>query len=400
MAELIVSDMLRRVAPSPTVAITQKARELRAEGRDVIALSVGEPDFDTPDHIKLAARDAIDRGETNYTAVDGLPALKRAIMAKFERDNGLTFTPEECVATSGGKYLIYAALMATLNPGDEVIVPAPYWVSYPDLVRMTGAEPKIVPAPAEQGFILDPETLKKAITKKTRWLILNSPSNPTGAVYTRKDLEAIADVLRSHPHVWLMTDDLYEHVLFDAEFFTLPQIAPDLKDRTLIVNGVSKAYAMTGWRLGFGAGPAALMKEITKLLGQTTTNPSSISQWAAVAALNGPHDFLKPRNEAFRSRRDKLVAGLNNIAGISCLTPEGAFYVYPSCADLMGRKYNGKKLKSDLDFAEALLEDQAVAVVPGTAFGLGPHFRISYATSQAELDDAVSRLAAFVAKLS
>lgn len=399
MADLILSDTLKRVAPSPTMAITQKARDLKAQGKDVIALSSGEPDFDTPDHVKDAAIKAIRDGDTNYTAVDGTTALKEAIVNKFKRDNQLDYRTDEVIATSGGKFLIYGALMATLNAGDEVIIPAPYWVSYPDMVRMAGGEPVVLETTGAEGFVPSAEALERMITPRTRWLILNFPNNPSGATITPEKLEKIAEVLRRHPHVWVMTDDIYEHIVYDGQAVTLPTIAGDLKDRTLIVNGASKAYAMTGWRLGFGAGPAALVAAVRKLLGQTTSNPCSITQAAGVAALNGEHDFLKPRNDAFHQRRDKMVAALNDMPGVSCATPEGAFYLFPSCAGALGKSYKGKTLSTDMEFAEALLEAEAVAVVPGTAFGSPGHFRLSYATSDTALDEAAIRMKRFFENL-
>lgn len=394
---LILSQTLEQVAPSPTLAMTQRAREMKAQGRDVLGLSAGEPDFDTPAHINAAAINAIEEGETRYTAVDGIPALKTAICAKFKRDNGLDYAPDQVVASTGGKYVLYAALMATLNSGNEVIVPAPYWVSYPDMVKLAGGTPVIVPAPASQGFVMSPDQLAAAITPKTRWLILNSPSNPTGAVYTADQLNGLAEVLRAHPHVWVMADDIYEHITFDVGFETLAAIAPDLKDRILIVNGASKAYAMTGWRLGFGAGPQPLIKAMTKMIGQSTGNPSSITQHAGVAALNGDHTFLDGWRSAYRRRRDLVVAAMNDIAGIECAVPQGAFYVYPSCEGVLGRTLNGKTIHTDLDFADGLLEAEGVAVVPGTAFGLSPHFRISYATSDEVLTEACARIARYCA---
>ncbi len=390
----ILASRLKRIKPSPTIAVTQKARELQAAGRDVIGLGAGEPDFDTPDHIKDAAAKAMAAGDTKYTAVDGTPALKKAICAKFSRENGLTYTPDQITVGNGGKQVLYNALMATLNPGDEVIIPAPYWVSYPDMVLLAEGEPVAVECPADKGFKLQPEDLEKAITPRTKWLILNSPSNPTGAAYTRDEMKALTDVLLRHPQVWVMSDDMYEHLLYDGVVFATPaQVEPKLYDRTLTVNGVSKAYAMTGWRIGYAGGPKDVIKAIAMMQSQSTSNPSSISQAAAVEALNGPQEFLKERAEAFRQRRDLVVSMLNQATGIQCHKPEGAFYVYPSCAGCIGKTTpDGKTINTDEDFVTYLLESEGVAVVQGSAFGLAPFFRISYATSTEALEEACRRI--------
>ena len=394
------SRALSRVKPSATLAADAKARELKAQGRDVIGLAAGEPDFDTPDNIKEAAIKAIRDGKTKYTNVDGIPELKEAICAKFQRENGLSYKPGQINVSPGGKPVIYNAMVATLNPGDEVVIPAPYWVSYPDMVLLAGGEPKFV-ATTAPSFKLDPAALDAAITPKTRWLILNSPSNPSGAAYTRDELRALADVLLKHPHVWILTDDMYEHLVFDDfEFSTIAQVEPALYDRTLTMNGVSKAYAMTGWRIGFAGGPEPLINLMRKVMSQTTSNPASISQYAAVEALNGPQDFIKPNQKLFQGRRDLVVSMLNQAKGIQCPTPEGAFYVYPSCEGLIGKKApSGKVIQSDGDFATELLEAEGVAVVMGTAFGLAPFFRISYATSNAVLEEACSRIQRFCASV-
>jgi len=396
------SDALARIAPSPTLAITQLARDLKAKGRDIISLSAGEPDFDTPDHVKEAAIAAIRRGETKYTAVDGITELKEAVAAKFRRDNNLSYSLSAISVAPGGKAVIYNALMASLNPGDEVVIPAPYWVSYPDMVRLAGGTPVIVKATQGDGFRLRPEALDAAITPKTKWFIFNAPSNPTGAAYDRPSLKALADVLLRHPQVMVMTDDIYEHILYDDRTFaTIAEVEPGLFDRTLTVNGASKAYAMTGWRLGYAGGPQALVAAMAKVMSQSTTNPCSISQWAAVAALNGDHSFLAERNAAFAARRDRVVTMLNDAPGISCLTPEGAFYVYPSCAGVIGKKTPaGRVIATDEDFASALLDAEGVAVVFGSAFGLAPHFRISYAAAMSALEDACRRIQRFCASLS
>ena len=391
---------LRRVKPSQTLAVSAKARELKRQGRDVISLGAGEPDFDTPENVKAAAIAAIQRGETKYTDVDGIPELKAAICAKFKRENGLDYKPSQINVSPGGKPVIFNALMATLSPGDEVIVPAPYWVSYPDMVLLAGGEPVEVVAGLETGFKLTPEQLDSAITPKTKWLILNSPSNPTGAAYTREELAALGAVLERHPQVWVLTDDMYEHLTYEGEFVTLLQAAPQLYDRTLTVNGVSKAYAMTGWRIGYAGGPEALIKAMGKVEGQSTSNPCSIAQWAAVEALNGPQDFMGERLKVFRDRRDLVVSMLNQANGVKCSTPEGAFYVYPSIAGLIGKSTpDGKAIETDEAFAAALLEDEGVAVVHGAAFGLSPFFRISYATSTEVLEDACARIQRFCAGL-
>jgi len=395
------SSALARVQPSATIAVSAKARALKAAGRDIISLGAGEPDFDTPDNVKAAAIAAIQRGETKYTDADGMPELKAAICAKFARENGLTYTPSQIHVAPGGKPVIFNALVATLNPGDEVIVPAPYWVSYPDMVLLAGGEPVAVTGLEADGFKLRPEVLEGAITPRTKWLILNSPSNPTGAAYTRAELEALADVLRRHPHVWVLTDDMYGHLLYgDFEYTTIAQIAPDLYERTLTVNGVSKAYAMTGWRIGYAGGPKPLIDLMRKVASQTTSNPSSISQWAAVEALNGPQDFIAERGAAFEKRRDLVVSMLNQASGIRCPNPEGAFYVYPSIEGLIGRTApDGTVVDTDEAFASALLEAEGVAVVHGEAFGMSPYFRISYATSEAVLEDACARIQRFCASL-
>jgi len=391
------SAALRRIAPSATIAISAKARALKAAGRDVIALSAGEPDFDTPDNIKEAGIAAIRAGKTKYTDPDGMPELKAAICAKFKRENGLDYKPSQVHVAPGGKPVIYNALVATLNPGDEVIIPAPYWVSYPDMVLLAGGTPVCVETTAQSGFKLTPDALEMAITPNSRWLIINSPSNPSGGAYSRAELQALADVLLRHPHVWVLTDDMYEHLVFDDfEFTTIAQVEPRLYDRTLTMNGVSKAYAMTGWRIGYAAGPEPLIKAMAKMISQTTSNPSSVSQWAALEALNGTQDFIKPNARLFQERRDLVVSMLNQATGIHCPTPEGAFYVYPSCAGLIGKTApSGKVIESDEDFAVELLETEGVAVVHGAAFGLSPFFRISYATSNDVLEDACSRIQRF-----
>ncbi len=391
----VLAQRLGRIKPSATIAVSSKARELKAAGRDVIGLGAGEPDFDTPDNIKAAAIAAINAGDTKYTAVDGTPALKQAIQAKFKRDNDLDYALDEITVGTGGKQVLYNALMATLNPGDEVIVPAPYWVSYPEMVALAEGEAVPVACSSNTGFKLLPEMLEAAITPKSKWLILNSPSNPTGAAYTAAELEALADVLRAHPQVWTLTDDMYEHLVYDNfQYTTIAQVAPDLKDRTLTMNGVSKAYSMTGWRIGFGGGPKALIKAMGTIQSQSTSNPSSISQAAAVEALNGTQDFIEPNNDLFKSRRDLVVEGLNKCKGLHCPTPEGAFYVFPSCAGCIGKTTpEGKVIETDLDFVTYLLESEGVAVVHGSAFGLAPHFRVSYATSSELLAEACQRIA-------
>lgn len=401
MIEFASSAALDRVKPSPTLAVTQKARELKARGFDIISLGAGEPDFDTPDHVKEAAIAAIRRGETKYTAVDGIPELKEAVAAKFRRDNALTYKTSQISVAPGGKAIIFNALLATLNPGDEVVIPAPYWVSYPDMALIAGGEPVFVNTRAEDGFLLRPEDLERAITPRTRWLILNSPSNPTGAAYDRETLKGLAEVLLLHPQVMILTDDMYEHIVYDGfEFATIAAVEPALYARTLTVNGASKAYAMTGWRIGYAGGPEALIKAMAKVMSQSTSNPCSISQWASVAALNGDHGFLAERNAAFRDRRDMVVAMLNEANGLACATPQGAFYVYPSCAGAIGKRApSGKRIENDEDFAAELLADEAVAVVFGAAFGLSPFFRISYAAAKSELEEACRRIQRFCAEL-
>ena len=396
-----LSDALKRVKPSATIAVTQKARELKAAGRDVISLGAGEPDFDTPEAIKQAAIAAIEAGDTKYTAVDGTPALKQAIVEKFARENGLTYGVDQISVSNGGKQVLYNALMATLNPGDEVLIPTPYWVSYPDMVALAGGTPKTVETTLEDNFKLTADALEAAITDQTKWLIFNSPSNPSGAAYTKGELKALTDVLVKYPHVWIMTDDMYEHLVYDGfEFATIAQVEPKLIDRTLTVNGVSKAYAMTGWRIGYAGGPQELIKAMAKIQSQSTSNPSSISQAAAVAALNGPQDFIAERAAVFKDRRDLVVSMLNQADGLSCPTPEGAFYVYPSCAGTIGKKTeSGVEITSDEDFARELLEAEGVAVVHGEAFGLSPHFRISYATSTEALEEACTRIQRFCGSL-
>jgi aspartate aminotransferase len=396
-----IAASLDRIKPSPTIAVTTRAQELKAQGRDVIGLGAGEPDFDTPDNIKAAGIAAIQRGDTKYTAVDGTPALKKAVCAKFERENGLSYKPEQVSVSSGGKQIIFNAMLATLDPGDEVIIPAPYWVSYPDIVLLAGGVPVIVPATMETGFKMTGAALEAAITPKTKWVILNSPSNPSGAAYSEAELRPITDALMRHKHVWVLTDDMYEHIVFDGFRFVTPaQIEPGLYERTLTMNGCSKAYSMTGWRIGYAAGPVPLIKAMAKVQSQSTSNPCSISQAAAVEALNGPQDFIPVRAEAFRERRDLVVSMLNQAPGISCPRPEGAFYVYPSCAGTIGKTTrDGKLISNDLDFVSALLDEEGVAVVHGEAFGLSPHFRISYATSTEELTEACRRIQRFCASL-
>ncbi len=397
-----LSKTLARVKPSPTVAITQLARELADSGRDVIGLSVGEPDFDTPENIRAAAIAAINAGKTRYTAPDGIPELKAAVCAKFARENDLDYRPSQVSVSTGGKQVLYNAFVATLNPGDEVIIPAPYWVSYPDMVLLAGGTPVVVETSIDTGFKLTAAALEAAITPRTKWFLFNSPSNPTGAGYSRGELRALTDVLMRHPHVWVMTDDMYEHLAYDDfEFCTPAQVEPGLYDRTLTCNGVSKAYAMTGWRIGYAAGPETLIAAMRKVQTQSTTNPCSISQWAAVEALDGPQDFLAPRAAAFKARRDLVVRMLNDAEGVTCPVAEGAFYVYPSIAGCMGKtSAAGTLIDSDETFATALLEETGVAVVHGAAFGLSPHFRVSYATSEAVLTEACSRIQSFCARLA
>ena len=386
----LLSATLARVKPSPTIAVTTKAAELKAAGRDIIGLGAGEPDFDTPQNVKDAAKAAIDAGKTKYTAVDGIPELKQAICEKFKRDNGLNYAPSQISVGTGGKQILYNALMATMNPGEEVLIPAPYWVSYPDMVLL------------EDDFKLTPEALEAAITPKTKWFIFNSPSNPTGAGYSHAELKGLTDVLMRHPHVWVMSDDMYEHLAYDGfEFCTPAQVEPRLYDRTLTVNGVSKAYAMTGWRIGYAGGPEKLIGAMRKIQSQSTSNPCSISQWAAVEALNGTQDYIAPNNEMFVRRRNLVVSMLNEIDGMTCPTPEGAFYVYPSIAGLIGKtSAAGTKITNDEVFATALLEETGVAVVFGAAFGLSPNFRVSYATSDAALKEACTRIQTFCAGLT
>ena len=392
----IISDSLKRIKPSPTIAVTQKARELRAAGKDVIGLGAGEPDFDTPDNIKNAAIKAIKSGDTKYTAVDGTPVLKKAIVDKFKRENKIKYTIDQITVGTGGKQVLYNAFMATLNKGDEVIIPAPFWVSYPDMVLLAGGKPKIVKCTEKEGFKLTASKLKKAITKKTKWVILNSPSNPTGAGYSKKEIEDLARVLIRNKKVHILSDDIYEHIRYDNfNFYTIAQNSK-LKDRTLTMNGVSKSYAMTGWRIGYAAGPKDIIKAIGKIQSQSTSNPSSISQAAAVEALNGNQGFIKKRSKAFKERRDFVVKSLNAIKGINCLTPNGAFYVFPSCKGLLNKK---TKLKTDTEFVQKLLEKSNVAVVQGSAFGLDGYFRISYATSIKNLKKAMSRIKTFCENL-
>jgi aspartate aminotransferase len=397
-----LSDALARIKPSPTVAITAQSLRLKAEGRDIIALSAGEPDFDTPANVRAAAKAAIDRGATRYTAPEGIPELRAAIAAKFARENGLTYAPDEVVVSTGGKQVLFNALLATVNPGDEVVIPAPYWVSYPDMVAFAGGKPVVVEGGIGNGFKITPEALDAAITPRTKWLIFNSPSNPTGAGYSRRELKALTDVLLAHPHVWVMTDDMYEHIAYPPFAFATPaEVEPRLHDRTLTVNGVSKAYAMTGWRIGYAAGPKALIRAMTAIQSQSTSNPCSISQWAAVEALTGPQDYIPAAAAAFRRRRDMVVERLNAIPGIECPTPEGAFYVYPSIAGLIGRRTpDGTMIDTDETFSTALLAAEGVAVVFGAAFGLSPHFRVSYAAADAVLSDACDRITRFCAALS
>ncbi len=397
----IVAKGLSRVKPSATIAVSQKARELKGQGVDVIGLGAGEPDFDTPDNIKQAAMDAIKRGETKYTDVPGILPLREAICAKFKRENNLDYDPSQVIATTGGKQVLYNAFAATLDPGDEVIIPAPYWVSYPDMVLLNGGEPVFVEATIENNFKITGEQLEAAITPKTKWFLFNSPSNPSGAAYSKDELKALTDVLMKYPDVWVLTDDMYEHLCYgDFEFVTPAQVEPGLYDRTLTMNGVSKAYAMTGWRLGYCAGPPELIKAMNLVQGQSTSGTCSITQWAGIEALNGPQDFIGERRKEFEGRRDLVVSMLNQATGIDCPKPEGAFYVYPSCKDLLGKTTeSGKVLETDEDFVTALLEQEGVAVVHGSAFGLGPNFRISYATSTEALTNACERIQKFCASL-
>jgi aspartate aminotransferase len=396
----IVSNNLKRIKPSPTLAVNQKARELKAAGKDVISLGAGEPDFDTPNNIKQAAIKAINDGDTKYTAVDGTPILKDAIIRKFKRENNLDYQADQITVGAGGKHVIYNAMMATLNEGDEVVIPAPYWVSYPDIVLLAGGTPIILECNEKQGFKINPLELEKSITKKTKWIILNSPSNPTGACYSEDDIREIAKVLLKHPHVYILSDDIYEHVAYEGfKFFTIAQVA-ELKERVLTMNGVSKAYSMTGWRIGYAAGPKEIIKAVAKIQSQSTTNPSSISQAAAVEALNGTQDFIKERSISFQERRDFVVKALNDIDGIECLNPDGAFYVFPSCKSLIGKKDStGKEIKTDTDFVQSLLENNGVAVVQGSAFGLEGFFRISYATSMDNLKKALEKISSYCKNL-
>ncbi len=396
-----ISDALSRIKPSATITLTQKARDLKAQGKDVISLSVGEPDFDTPDNIKNAAIDAIRRGETKYTPVPGIVPLREAIAKKFKRENGLDYKPSQTIVGTGGKQVIYNALLATLNPGDEVIIPSPYWVSYPEMVALNGGVPVYVETRFEDNFKLKPEPLERAITPRTKWIILNSPSNPSGAAYGRDEMKAITDVLVRHPHVWILTDDMYEHLVYgDFTFVTPAQVEPNLYDRTLTMNGVSKSYAMTGWRIGYAAGPEQLIKAMDLVQGQQTSGACSIAQWAAVEALNGTQEHLPKFRKAFEERRDLVVSMLNQAKGLKCPMPEGAFYVYPSCAELIGKTApSGKVIQTDEDFVLELLETEGVAAVHGSSFGMGPNLRISYATSNAALEDACNRIQRFCANL-
>ncbi|MEO9459361.1 MAG: pyridoxal phosphate-dependent aminotransferase [Lentilitoribacter sp.] len=396
-----LADALSRVKPSATIAVSQKARELKAAGRDVIGLGAGEPDFDTPDNIKEAAIDAIKRGETKYTPVAGIPPLREAIAKKFKRENGLDYDPSQVIVGTGGKQILFNALMATLNEGDEVIIPAPFWVSYPEMVAICGGTSVPIATSIESKFKLSPEALEAAITPKTKWLIFNSPSNPSGGAYSHDELKALTDVLMRHPHVWVLTDDMYEHLVYDDfKFVTPAEVEPKLYDRTLTMNGVSKAYAMTGWRIGYAAGPIELIKAMDMIQGQQTSGACSIAQWAAVEALNGPQDFIETNKTLFKGRRDLVVSMLNQAAGIECPSPEGAFYVYPSCAALIGKTApSGKVIETDADFVTELLETEGVAVVHGSAFGQGPNFRISYATSDELLEEACTRIQRFCGSL-
>jgi len=397
-----IADALLRVKPSATIAVTQKARDLKNAGRDIISLSVGEPDFDTPDNIKKAAIAAIERGETKYTPVLGIPPLREAIAQKFKRENNLDYKASQTIVGTGGKHILFNAFLATVNPGDEVIIPAPYWVSYPDMVLIAGGSPVPVPTRIEQGFKLQPEALEKAITPKTKWLLLNSPSNPSGAAYTHAELKALTDVLLRHEHVWVLTDDIYEHLIYgDFKFATPAEVEPRLIDRTLTMNGVSKSYAMTGWRIGYAAGPEHLIKAMDMLQGQQTSGACSIAQWASVEALTGPQDFIAERRKIFEERRDLVVSMLNQAKYLQCPSPEGAFYVYPSCAEAIGKTTpEGKRIDTDEDFVAGLLEAEGVAVVQGSAFGLGPNFRISYATATSVLEDACVKIQRFCSSLA
>jgi aspartate aminotransferase len=396
-----ISDALNRIQPSATIAISTKALTMQAVGKNVIGLAAGEPDFDTPDNIKEAAIAAIRKGKTKYTAVDGIPELKKAVADKLSRENGLNYKPSQVSVGTGGKQVLFNALLATVNPGDEVIVPAPYWVSYPDIVMLAGGKPVIVQGRPDKGFKLQAEDLERAITPRTKWAILNSPSNPTGAAYAQAEMKRLTDVLLRHPHVWVLTDDMYEHLVYDDfKFVTPAQVEPALYERTLTMNGVSKAYCMTGWRIGYGAGPETLIKAMAKLQSQSTSNPSSIAQWAAVEALNGPQDFIAKHNKVFKERRDLVASMLNQAKGLSCATPEGAFYVYPSCAGAIGKSApSGKLIANDEDFVSELLAAEGVAAVHGAAFGTSPYFRISYATATSTLEDACQRIQRFCAAL-
>ncbi|MGH1406969.1 MAG: pyridoxal phosphate-dependent aminotransferase [Rhodomicrobiaceae bacterium] len=398
----ILADSLARVKPSPTIAVSTKAAELKAAGQNVIGLGAGEPDFDTPDNIKHAAIEAINAGKTKYTAPDGIPELKQAIVDKFERENGISYQPSEISVACGGKHIIYNAIMATINPGDEVLIPAPYWVSYPDITLLAGGTPVSLEAGADAGFKLTPEQLDAAITDKTKWLIFNSPSNPTGAAYTAEEIKGLTDVLLKHPHVWILADDIYEHLTYgDFKFKSVVAVEPKLKDRTLTMNGVAKAYAMTGWRIGYAGGPVELISAMRKVQSQSTSNPCSISQWASVEALNGSQDFMNERRDAFAKRRDLVVNLLNQAEGIFCPMPEGAFYVYPSIEGCIGKTTkDGTVIKTDEDFVTALLSQEGVAAVHGEAFGLSPYFRASYATSTEALQEACDRIIRFCASLS
>ena len=398
-----LADRMSRIKPSATIAVTDKARALKAAGRDVIGLGAGEPDFDTPDNIKEAAVKAIRDGKASkYTAVDGIPELKAAISRKFKRENRLDYKPSQIIVGTGGKQVLYNAFVATLNPGDEVVIPAPYWVSYPDMVLLAGGDPVAVETRMEDGFKMRPEALERAITPKTKWLLFNSPSNPTGAAYTRAELKAVTEVLMRHPQVWVLTDDMYEHLVYDDFVFSTPaEVEPRLYERTLTVNGVSKSYCMTGWRIGYGGGPEPLIKAMAAIQSQSTSNPAAVSQWAAVEALNGPQDFIPVNNKVFKERRDLVVSMLNQAQGISCPKPDGAFYVYPSCAGTIGKTApSGKRLERDDDFVTELLEAEGVAVVQGSAFGAGPAFRISYATRTEDLEEACRRIQRFCGNLA
>lgn len=397
-----LADVLSRVKPSATIAVTQKARELKNAGRDVIGLGAGEPDFDTPDNIKNAAIEAIRRGETKYPPVSGIVPLREAIAKKFKRENNLDYRPEQTIVGTGGKQILFNAFMATLNPGDEVIIPRPYWVSYPEMVAICGGTPAFADTSIDNGFKLTAAALEEAITPRTKWLLMNSPSNPSGAAYTEAELRALANVLLEHPHVWVLTDDMYEHLIYgDFVFRTIAEVEAKLYERTLTMNGVSKAYAMTGWRIGYAAGPVALIKAMDMIQGQQTSGACTIAQWASVEALNGPQDFIAKNKAIFQARRDLVVSMLNQARGITCPSPEGAFYVYPSCAQLIGKKTKaGKVIDNDEAFCSELLEAEGVAVVFGSAFGLGPNFRISYATSEALLEEACTRIQRFTASLT